>query len=218
MFKSIVQKLYKSRMMRITCVLLCVVAVLYFLRAPILRAAGAWLDVSGGKIGRADIIYVYAGGEAERPAYAAQLFRQGLAPLIMTAGSMKTDKLLALGIRLSEGEVNRQVLIDNGMPRDRIICVNQGTSTWEETNMLHGYMRAHNMRTAILVTSNFHTRRVRMTVRKVFRGDDMKFYYTAPHNRPITRLDAWWTNEDGLITVNNEYVKLFYYLAHYILR
>jgi hypothetical protein len=27
--------------------------------------------------------------------------------------------------------------------------------------------------------------------------------------------DSWWTSEEGLLMVNNEYVKLLYYLVKY---
>lgn len=192
---------------------------MFSFRVPLLRAAGRWLDIAGAETPpRAGLIYVYAGGEAERPQYAAGLFKSGVAPRLMTAGGLKTDKLIALGIRLTEGEVNREVLIKSGVPPGGIICVRRGASTLDETNILHGYMKSHGIKSAVLVTSNFHTRRVRMTARKVFGKDNVKIYYAAPHGRVITDLDAWWREEDDMITVVNEYIKLSYYLYKYILR
>ena len=174
-----------------------------------MRGVGGWLDITDGKLPpHADIIYVYAGGEGERPAYAAFLYKKGLAPAVMAAGELKNDKLSTLGIDLTEGEVNKRALARFGVPADIITCVNEGSSTWDETNILHRHMLAAGLHSAILVTSNFHTRRVRMCARKIFGGSGIKLYFAAPRTAPITRLDSWWTNEEDMIPVNGEYLKI----------
>ena len=182
------------------CLGACAAAVILLLalHGPVLRAAGAWLCVRTPMPRRADIIYVYAGGEYERDPYAAALFKKGVAPRVMTAGHLKHDKLAALGLDYTDAEVNTRVLQRHGVPRNRIVRVDHGASTWDETKELHSYMKQRGLRSAVLVTSNFHTRRVRMA---------------APS--PVTNLDAWWKSEEDLITVNDEYLKLLFYFLNY---
>jgi len=200
------------------CVGACLALGLVFvlLHAPLLRWAGNRLDIGGAPPRRADIIYVFAGGENERPQQAAALFKQGRAPRVMTAGGLKTDKLVALGIHLTEAQVNAKVLERNGVPADRIIQFERSASTWDEANVLRDYMQKHKLRSAILVTSNFHTRRTRLAARAAFRGYHADLYYiSAPH--PITDLANWWKNEEDLITVSTEYLKYVFYFINYSL-
>ena len=175
---------------------------------------GLWLDVTRPAPARADLIYVFAGGEWERPQYGARLFRAGHAPRMLTAGELKTDKLLALGIRYSEADVNKKVLTDHGVPASRVDDIDRGSSTWDEVHILYDYMQKHRMKSAILVTSNFHTRRVRKVARKVFRGTGITIVVTSPPHS-TTNLDAWWGTERDFLTVFNEYLKLFYYSIKY---
>lgn len=198
------------------CLGVCAALALLFLllHAPLLRWAGNRLDIGGAPPARADIIYVFAGGENERPRQAAALFKQGRAPRVMTAGGLKTDKLVALGIHLTEAQVNAKVLERNGVPADRIIQFQRSASTWDEANVLRTYMQEHKLHSAILVTSNFHTRRTRLAARAAFRGYDADLYYiSAP--QPITDLDNWWKNEEDLITVSTEYLKYGFYFINY---
>lgn len=190
----------------------CVLFVL--LHAPLLRAAGRWLDIGGAAPEKADVIYVFAGGENERPRHAATLFKQGRAPLVMTAGGLKTDKLMALGIRLTEAEVNAKVLERNGVPADRVVQIRRSASTWDEAVTLRGYMERRKLRSAILVTSNFHTRRTRLAARAAFKGYDAQLHIVSAPN-PFTDLDNWWKSEEDLITVSTEFMKYGFYFVNY---
>lgn len=183
------------------------------LHAPLLRFAGRRLSAGAALPRRADMIYIYAGGEAERPQYAAKLLKQDRAPIVLTAGGLRTDKLLALGIKLTEAQVNEKVLIRNGVPKNKIRRIDAGTSTWEETRQLFGFVKQHNIKSVLIVTSNFHIRRVRFCVRRIFGRSPVKVYYSYPEHG-TTDLDHWWREEDDLITVTNEYQKLLYYLKY----
>jgi len=204
-----------------SCLVIAIILLLLVtpLGRMLLRFGGNWLDVTQEKLPRADLIYVFAGGENERPQFAAQLFRNKLAPRIMTASGVRSAKLLAIGRKDTEADINGLILEQNGVPATRIVKVPHGSSTWDEANLLLRYTRRHKVRSIILVTSNYHTRRVRMTVKKAFRNNrGIKLYVTSPQINPETDLDRWWKGEHDLITVNNEYVKYFYYVTHYIIR
>ena len=196
-------------------VVLFVFGILFLLmHGPLLRAAGHWLDTGVKPPQKAGIIYVFAGGENERPRYAAELFKQGRAPRVMTAGGLKTDKLVALGIHLTESEVNARVLERHGVPADRIVKIDRSASTWDEINVLRQYMDEHKLGSAILVTSNFHTRRTRLAARAAFRGSSAKLYIlSSPYS--VTDLDNWWKSEEDLITVSTEFMKYGFYTVNY---
>ncbi len=181
----------------------------FLMRNEILTAAGRWLVVRTPPR-RADVIYVFAGGVSERPAYGAELFKRGYAPRVAVAGVLISYDLLAFGKVVNEGEINRKVLLRHGVPAGKIIQIWRGTSTMEEVTALKKLMNSNGWKSAILVSSPFHTRRIRFSVKKVFGNGDYRFSY-VPTPHPIIRPDSWWREEEGLIMVSNEYLKLIYY-------
>lgn len=65
-----------------------------------------------------------------------------------------------------------------------------------------------------MVSTEFHLRRVRWVFRRNFKGTGITVLVQPAQSR---RYDAarWWASEEGLLMVNNEYVKLAYYLLRY---
>ena len=62
----------------------------------------------------------------------------------------------------------------------------------------------------MLVTSAFHTRRARWIFEKTLAGLPVRLQMVAVPYSDFNQTN-WWKNENGLITLNNEYIKLFYY-------
>jgi len=190
-----------------------VVAGMYVGRERMLRAAGEWLVVRT-PVGRADLIYVYAGAPLERPAHAASLYRRGLAPRVATGGVLVNDGLIAVGRMFNEGSVNRLMLVRGGVPGNAIVQMWLGTSTMEETRGLKKLMDAQRWRSVIIVSSPVHMRRIRFTVRRVFPPRGYTIMY-SPVPDPLVRPDAWWRDEAGMVNVTIEYFKLGYYHLKY---
>ncbi len=162
----------------------------------------------------AQIIYVYGGSPVERPAAAALLYKNKYAPKVATGGDVVDNSIEALGQSVNEATLNAMSLRKYGVPQRDIIVINKGTSTYEETIELLSFMKSHHLKSAILVTSNFHTRRVRWSARKVFRDSGITITVVSA-TRPIVDLDSWWRSEDSLIAVTNEYIKLILYYIKY---
>ena len=176
------------------------------------RGIGTWLDTGLPPV-KADLIYVFAGGPTERPAYAAELYEKEYAPRLVVAGILVPVSLQAAGLQLNEGTLGRMELEDYGVPRGDIIQLDAGTSTLEELEALRDYMDEEGLDSALLVTSPFHTRRVRMCVHMVFSGSRSNITVTGvPEERARVSLKNWWASEYDTVTVAMEYIKLTYYL------
>jgi uncharacterized SAM-binding protein YcdF (DUF218 family) len=65
-----------------------------------------------------------------------------------------------------------------------------------------------------LVTSAFHTRRAKWIFDRELAGTPVKLEMVAVPYAGFDQTD-WWKNETGLITLNNEYIKLAYYFVKY---
>jgi uncharacterized SAM-binding protein YcdF (DUF218 family) len=148
-----------------------------------------------------------------RPFRASELFKQGLAPLILIARSESTPTV-DLGLVPNDTDNSVAVWEKQGVPADKIIVLpwpGGVTSTSDEASVIRQFVEAHQTRRIILLASAFQSRRARWIFEKVLAGLPVTLEMVAV---PYAGFDQtnWWKNETGLITLNNEYVKLFYYL------
>jgi uncharacterized SAM-binding protein YcdF (DUF218 family) len=147
-------------------VLLCVVAlgaVIYLARHPIMRfAAESW--IVNEPAAHADAILVLGDDNfyADRATQASQLFRQGVAPVVVASGRR---------LRPSAGisELMEHDLMERGVPKEKIERFAQDADdTHEEAVALRHLATEKGWRSVVLVTSNYHTRRARYIFGKVF--------------------------------------------------
>jgi uncharacterized SAM-binding protein YcdF (DUF218 family) len=137
--------------------------VLYFARHPILRfAAETW--VVNEPAAHADAILVLGDDNfyADRATHAAELFRHGLAPLIVASGRK---------LRPNSGivELMEHDLTERGVPKERVVrCVHDADNTREEAVALARLAVAQHWKSVVIVTSNYHTRRARYIFSRVF--------------------------------------------------
>ena len=141
-------------------------AVLYLARHPILRFAAEFWIIED-PIDKADAIIVLSDDNfyADRATRAAELFREGKAPVVAASGRR---------LRPSAGiaELMEHDLVERGVPRDRILrFAHDADGTREEAEALARFAKERKWRSVIVVTSNYHTRRARYIFRRVFPQD-----------------------------------------------
>jgi len=164
----------------------------------------------------ADVIFVLNSDVDTRPFRAVELYKQGLAPVVAIARAENTP-VVDLGLVPNDTDISVGVMEKLGVPAEKIIVlpVSGGvTSTFDEASALRKYVDANQIHKIILVTSAFHTRRARWIFEKTLAGLPVILEMAAV---PYARFDQtnWWRNETGLITLNNEYIKLFFYFFKY---
>ena len=136
---------------------------LYFVRRPIFRfMAESW--VVEDPLDKADDLIVLSDDNfyADRATRAAELFREGKAPLVVASGRR---------LRPNAGiaELMEHDLVERGVPKDKILrFALDGDTTREEAEALAKLARTKKWHGAIVVTSNYHTRRARYVFRRVF--------------------------------------------------
>jgi uncharacterized SAM-binding protein YcdF (DUF218 family) len=142
-------------------VLLC--GALYLARRPLLRFAGeSWIvDES---LDHADAIIVLSDDNfyADRVTRAAELMREGKAPVVVASGRRLRPYA---GI----AELMQHDLIERGVAKEKIISFPQDAdNTREEAEALKNLVREKKWTGVLVVTSNYHTRRARYIFRHVF--------------------------------------------------
>lgn len=158
---------------------------LYFVRHPIFRfAAESWMIED--PLDKADVLMVLSDDNfyADRATRAAELFREGKAPLVVASGRR---------LRPSAGvaELMEHDLVERGVPKDKILRFAQdGDSTNDEAQALAKLAKTKNWHKVIVVTSNYHTRRARYIFRHVF-PQDMEIRVAGARDGDFDP-DNWW--------------------------
>jgi uncharacterized SAM-binding protein YcdF (DUF218 family) len=113
-----------------------------------------------------DIMLVLGSYDLAVPQYAAELYHQKLAPLIIcTGGIAHTDDLLATGWDKTEAEVFADTMIKAGVPKDAILCEPTAQNTGANYTNSRLLLEEKNIafQSALVVTKPYMERRALAT-------------------------------------------------------
>jgi uncharacterized SAM-binding protein YcdF (DUF218 family) len=166
---------------------------LFWLEALVLVVLAAFLAITGIRIAHegslqelhpADAIVVFGAAEyAGHPSpvlrarldHAVELFRLGLAPVVITTGGAASDP------SFSEGGVGRDYLQHHGIPERNLIAETQGSDTAQSAIRVAVIMRANGLHSCVAVSDSYHVFRIR----KLLEHEGIGPVYVAP--RPDSR-------------------------------
>jgi uncharacterized SAM-binding protein YcdF (DUF218 family) len=182
--------------------------------APILREIASFLIVEDS-LRPAAAIVALGGGTPFRETEAATLYRAGWAPFVVIVRGVRREEAKALQdlrIEVKEGwELSREVLIRQGVPPSAILVPEEeAEGTLEESQAAFRGLKPEN-RPVILVTSKFHTRRVRLTWNYVSNGRSQAIVRAAGQD-PFDPT-RWWRERRFVLSVVREYLGLINYYA-----
>lgn len=185
-------------------------------------ASTAWLMIYGGRylqhedpLKPSDAIFVLAGTRLERPLEAADLYKEGHAPLIvLSPGRPEPGEHLMRqrGIDFpSEAELQRNALIRSGIPEAALPPVTGYVdNTAQEANLLRSMVATNRWRRVIIVTSKYHTRRAAFAFRRGLAGTGAEVIMRASRYDPSDPA-RWWRYRADLRFGINEFQKLIAY-------
>jgi uncharacterized SAM-binding protein YcdF (DUF218 family) len=168
-------------------------------------------------IEKADIIFVPGGSHPELGEYAASLWKQGYAPLVMPSGgvSIKTGKFN--GVKAKQEIYNKyyttdceflsDVLIMNGVSKSAIIGENQSSFTKDNAYFSRKVLDGKGIiiEKAIICCKNFHARRALMCYQFAFPEVEFRVYPTPYYEQDIDiTKDNWYQTEAGIKRVLGE--------------
>lgn len=181
------------------------------------RSAGGWLVVDEA-LEPSRAVVVLSGGLPFRAMEAAAVYKEGWAPeLWLTAGRPRADDavLARLGIdRPPEHHYTRRVLERLGVPPAAIRVLHPpATNTAEEMDVTAQHLRAVGGGAVIVVTSRYHTRRVRFLWRRIA-GPGAEARVRYARGEPWVP-ERWWTTSTDIMAVAREWVGLANALANF---
>jgi uncharacterized SAM-binding protein YcdF (DUF218 family) len=164
---------------------------------------------------KADVIYVLGGSRMERPLEAADLYRDGWAPLVLLSRQRLDGGEHALRERkvpfATEADLQRTTLATLGVPLDAIeILKDEQVSTAAEADALLARAVRGQWSRIIVVTSMMHTRRAGIAIGRRLEplGIDVLVRGSRYDQMDV---EHWWRDRDDFRFTLFEYQKLALY-------
>lgn len=182
----------------------------------------AWFLIVEKPLEKADAIFVLAGSAAyvERNQKAAELYKQGVAPKIfltndgMRGGWNEKEQRNPYYIERARWELTAQGVPDNAIE----ILPGTVAGTDEEAALFAKIVAEKNLKSVLLVTSAYHTRRTLRTFEKAASKNDLSVELgveSPPPGEQTPKPFVWWLSRRGWRDVAGEYVKILYYWVYY---
>lgn len=196
---------------RVKALILFAVAVVgIFLSKNLWLQAMADYLVVNEQLKTSDVIIVL-GGEAkgERTERAVQLYKAGQSSRLLfsdgTSLSWRTqavDEMTALAKQL-------------GVPDDAIYTEESSRSTYENALYTKEILKKNRWKSAIVVTTDWHTRRSQFIFDKIYRDSGIRLTYAGAKDPNFDDLQGWWQDGEKQQVVLSEWAKFFVYWLKY---
>ncbi|MHA6533604.1 YdcF family protein [Paenibacillus sp. BAC0078] len=145
---------------------------------------------------QADVIIVLSGG-AGRVEKGVELYKEGYAPYILLSNAKESTS--ATGDML-------QTALALGIPKDAILTENAALSTYQNAELTLPIMKQHGFTSAIVVSSEFHMRRVKLLFDHVYKKSGIELTYIGADSGYNAKY--WWSDRYSRETTFNEYTKM----------
>ncbi|MHA3225961.1 YdcF family protein [Globicatella sulfidifaciens] len=155
-----------------------------------------------------DVIIV-AGGQLYREAKAKELLEQDYST---------SNKVIVSPITQNQKNA-RPPINDDIVNPDNIIAEPKATSTWTNATESIKIMDHHGWKSAIVVTSDFHTRRTKMSFERAKGNKDLNFIYVSAYPKQSNHKNSYLSNKNNRKWALHEIYKYWGYwfgLYYYI--
>ncbi len=179
----------------------CVISTYFLLHAD------RWLVVDKQPV-KADLIVVLGGGAAGRLRKGLNLYDQGFARQVLLI-----DEKANVWTHITQ-----QLCKDCVLEGKNVVIISGSTSTFTDASLVKAYCLAHDIKSLLVVTDPFHTRRVWLTFLNEFKQSPILFTVINSGDKqflpPPGKL--WWTDQPTLEMVWLEMIKCVYVILHFI--
>lgn len=190
------------------------------LLSPLVAWLAAQLLIVKSELPAADAIVVLSGSSTylERADWAARLYREGRAPIVV----LTDDKLISGWNGAEERnpyfyELAAKELQKRGVPAEKIqVVAEPAIGTFYESLNVREYATNHKLTRLLVVTSAYHSRRALWSMRRACKGTEIAIGVDGPPPGWQTPSAwTWWMHRWGWKVVAGEYLKMIYYWWRY---
>lgn len=194
------------------CITLCAaIAVVFGWRESLFRSAGQFLNVGRPLAEPVDSVLILGGDLQTRPFVAAEIFRAQFTCKILVV-KVAESNVIEKSPTASNTEITLAALKYRGVPAEAVQVLDSQTvdSTRDEASVLHDYLKSHPNVTVAIVTNDYHTRRTRMTFRRMIGAPSDRLRFVSAPTDGFSPED-WFYFRQGWSTYMLEYFKLVYH-------
>lgn len=150
---------------------------------------------------KADALFVLCSHDTRVAGRAAELYKQDYAKWIVVSGG--AGVLTAKIFDKSEAEIFRDVLVQNGIPEEKIILETAASNTGENIRFVHSLLQklGKDFHSFILVQKPYMERRTYATFKKQWPDPSTKFTVTSPQLSYEQYMDGSAIDKDFVISV-----------------
>ena len=207
------EKTTLKKIARIGAVLLIILISTWIFRHPLMRFVGNRLINEDGLV-TCEAVFMLSGNPEARAKEVHRIYRSGYSKRFVCTGENIPDLFSAFNIKIDEADLSKKKLLDEGVPEKLIETIHIGTSTREESDAILAYCKIKQLKRIMVVSDRFHTNRIDYAFRDQFEEAGIELVLRGAPALSYSE-NRWWENESGLLMVNNEYMKLFYYYLKY---
>ncbi|HET6144306.1 MAG TPA: YdcF family protein [Candidatus Acidoferrales bacterium] len=165
-------------------------ALLFVMRHPLMRFAGQFW-VLDEPVAQSDALIVLGDDNfgGDRSFHAAELYREGIAPVVVASGRL---------LRRNSGmaEIMQRDLESFGVPPTSIVpLASRAGNTREEAGEVAKLIHNRGWKRVVIVTSNYHARRTRFIYGRVLPAS-VNFRVTGAHDAEFDP-SRWWETRQG---------------------
>jgi uncharacterized SAM-binding protein YcdF (DUF218 family) len=179
----------------VMCLFVAVLLTLCVWLTPLALTATARALVRADPISKADLA-IALGGDPRcwREKQAAAIYHQGLVPRLVVSG-------IPYGEHINSGDAARRYLVSLGVPESDVLVLKEEWNTRIEARDLSALMHQRGWKSAIVVTSPYHSRRALYTMCR--EAPDLEFRSAPAFGpRPGWQPEMWWTRRgDTWLTI-----------------
>lgn len=163
-----------------------------------------WLVVDNKPV-NADMIVVLGGDSGSRLRKGISLYEQDFAHQLL----------------LVDEKANAWMHITNHLCKDcvlddkNVVILTGSTSTFTDASIVKAYCLEHGIKSLLVVTTPYHTRRVSLTFSNEFKQSNVSFTVisSGDYNFLLSPGNHWWSDQATLETVWLEMIKCVYVIA-----
>ncbi|MDQ0196750.1 YdcF family protein [Paenibacillus wynnii] len=145
---------------------------------------------------QADVIIVLSGGSG-RVDLGADLFKAAYSPYVMLSNA--EESIDASGDML-------QTALAMGIPQEAILTEDAALSTYDNAKYTLPIMKQHGFTSAIVVSSDYHMRRVKFIFDHVYKKSGIELTYVSSHTSYNAK--RWWSDSYSREITFSEYTKM----------
>ncbi|WP_261381316.1 YdcF family protein [Paenibacillus cremeus] len=179
------------------------IAVLLIVVIIIAAGAGRFLVVDEPPR-QSDVIVVLSGDKGERTVKGVELFQKHFAPYLLFSGGIVYNHVTMAELMGKHAE-------GLGIPKDAILLEDKADSTYENATFTLDIMKKKGLTSAIVVSSNYHMKRVKFLFEREFKNSGITLTYVAATDEYFAP-SKWWSNNKSIMITINEYIKFAGYL------